>query len=507
MTSIQLEATPSAHQQSSEHTPSNPPASSSPLKNSSSYKDETRRSLRASSLDGTFSAAFENVVRGVLIGNFLLGLGAGAFEIGLLTSIPMLAHLLQPLGAHFSEKSQSRHQYCLWIYGSSRLLWLLPAIGIFLFSHELLTTHQLTLLTIAVLAASNVLDSIGSASWVSWMAVLVPAQLRGRYFSLRRSLSSLTALLTVPIGGWLVSTWMGGEIEGYGIALIIAVVMGVASLGFQFQIRDVNPQVEAAKLDKRISEHALENADINQVTIDKKQQTRLLEKCYEKKAEESDRGLLGDRNFLTLLFFLGLWTFAFNLSAPFFNFYLLETLSLDVQWVTLYGGLVHGAFFLMIMLWGKLADRIGNRPLLVINGILMSILPLLWLYTDAELTSVWIVLPLLHMLQGATFAALDLCLSNIQLELAPSAKQSGYFAIAAAITGTSGALGTTAGSLIAEISAWGLPALFVISAVVRLLSLIPLTFVQEERAHPMREILSPLLKRLPIAKQPAQAEA
>ena len=51
------------------------------------------------------------------------------------------------------------------------------------------------------------------------MAALVPAQVRGRYFSLRRSLSSLAALLTIPIGGWIVSEWMGGKIEGYGVAL------------------------------------------------------------------------------------------------------------------------------------------------------------------------------------------------------------------------------------------------------------------------------------------------
>lgn len=64
----------------------------------------SRQSLRASILDGTFSAVFENIVRGVLISNFLLGLGAGTFEVGLLTSIPMMAHLLQPLGAYWSEK-------------------------------------------------------------------------------------------------------------------------------------------------------------------------------------------------------------------------------------------------------------------------------------------------------------------------------------------------------------------------------------------------------------------
>jgi hypothetical protein len=61
-------------------------------------KADIRQSLQASTLDGAFASIFDNLVKGVLISNFLLDLGAGAFEIGLLASVPMLAHFLQPLG-------------------------------------------------------------------------------------------------------------------------------------------------------------------------------------------------------------------------------------------------------------------------------------------------------------------------------------------------------------------------------------------------------------------------
>ncbi len=436
-------------------------------------KPDIRQSLKASTLDGTFSSAFENIVRGVLISNFLLGLGAGAFEVGLLASIPMLAHLLQPLGAYFSEKATSRHLYCLRIYGISRLLWLLPAAGIFCFSRGALDAHGLTLLTMGVLAVSNILDSIGCAAWMSWMAVLVPAKLRGRYFSLRRSLSSLTALLTIPVGGWLVSSWMGGEVEGYGIVLLVAVVMGLASLGFQFQMSDVNPQLAKAAVSQTLADRP--------VHPDHELSTQV---------HPSPLGFWSDRNFLTLLLFLGLWTFGVNLSAPFFNFYLLDTLRLDVKWVTLYSSLSYGAFFLMIMLWGRLADRIGNRPVLIINCLLVAAIPLLWLYTDSGAVSLLLGLPLLHILQGGTFAALDLCLGNIQLELAPVTRQSVCFAIAAAIMGVTGALGATVGSFLAELPAFGLLGVFALSALVRLASIAPLVFVTEARAQPIRQLIN-----------------
>lgn len=442
-------------------------------------KPAIRQSLKASTLDGAFSSAFESIVKGVLISNFLLGLGAGALEVGLLTSIPMIAHLLQPLGAYFSERATSRHLYCLWIFGIARLLWLLPAAGIFCFSHGRLTAHELTLLTMVVLAVSTVLEAIGCAAWMCWMAVLVPVKLRGRYFSLRRSLSSLSALLTIPAGGWLVSSWMGSEIEGYGVVLLIAVFLGLVSLGFQFQMSDVNPQ----------------QADAPSVVAAKGESPSA--DCSSPESSACQRGeRAGDRNFLTLLIFLGLWSFGVNLSAPFFNFYLLDTLHLNVQWVTLYSGLIYGAFFVTIMLWGRLADRVGNRPILLVNCGLAAALPLLWLYTNSGIVSICLVLPLLHLMQGSAFAALDLCLANIQMELAPLDRQSSYFAIAAAVMGIAGAVGATSGSFLAASSTFGLPFLFALSALVRLLGITPLVFVREARAQPVRLLITQQRDRL-----------
>ncbi|WP_228021879.1 MFS transporter [Vasconcelosia minhoensis] len=466
MTSSQLEA--------SSQIASDPSLSSGPEKLT---KQQVRTSLQASTLDGVFSAVFENVIRGVLISNFLIGIGAGAAEIGLLTSIPLLTYLLQPLGAYLSEKSASRHHYCLWVYGLSRVLWLGLMAGIFLVSQRHLDPHWLILATIICLALCYILDSLGNAAWMSWMAVIVPNQLRGRYFSLRKSLSSLTALLVLPLGGWLVAAWPRGELEGYGVALAIAVAAGMVSMAFQFLMADVNPQTDAESAAAVATERASPPA----------------------------QRFWQDRNFLVLLLFLAAWTFGINLSTPFVNFYLLDKLSLDVRWVTFYSGISAAAFLLMIMLWGRWADRVGNRPVLLLNCMLTAIVPLLWLCTSSQPLSVWLWLPLLHVLQGATFAALELCLMNIQMELAPVGRQSAYFAIAAAVIGISGALSTTLGGFLAELPGFGLPALFALSAVLRSLGILPLFFVQESRSRSIRKMLGSYLPiRLRLAKVSGQ---
>jgi len=131
------------------------------------------------------------------------------------------------------------------------------------------------------------------------------------------------------------------------------------------------------------------------------------------------------------------------------------------------------------MTWGRLADRIGNRPILIGVGIVFAISPLLWLTTGANSLSVWLWLPLLHLMAGGTAAAIDLCSNNLQMAIAPDHHQSTYFGVAAACAGVSGALGTTAGGFLAQFGYGGLLGLFALSSVLRLGSLLPLLFTHE----------------------------
>ena len=333
---------------------------------SKASKQDLRNSLRASTLDGMFAAFFSSVASGVLITNFLLQLGASAVEIGLLSSIPMLLNLLQPLGAYFADRTSSRHNYCLWIFGPSRLLWLILVLGIGWVSWSDTDPQRLVTWTLAIILLSNILAALGSASWVSWMAALVPHKLRGRYFGLRNSASSLTTLLSVPLLGFAVSAWPSGPIQGYGIVLFLGILAGMVSLGFQFSMIDVNPQAPypASPTSQPVGVPGTELTSTS--------------------AQPQQASILKDTNFLMFLLYFGTWMFAVNLSSPFFNLYLLDNLNLDLSWATVYTSLVSGANLVMLVLWGKLADRLGNRPLLLLIGILVAVSPLFWLGVGAD---------------------------------------------------------------------------------------------------------------------------
>lgn len=430
-------------------------------------KQDLRTSLKASTCDGIFSAFFGCVTAEILLGNFLLELGASSLEIGMLSAIPMFAHFLQPVGAILADRSLSRRQYNLRIFVPARLLWLLLAMAIIGFEKGWCRSHQLIELTLVVVFLAHTSGALGIANWTSWMAVLVPRRLRGRYFGFRNSAANLTNLLSVPLLGLLVSRWQVSKLESYGLILILAVVAGLISLGFQLLMTDVNPQQgnETIKRDRVCASEADRDSDY-------------------RRSQETPSCLtfFKDTNFLKFLIFNGLWMFAVNSSAPFFNIYLLKDLGLDISWVTFYSSLTAGANVLMLVVWGKLADRIGNRSILIGVGIIVAILPLLWLGIDSDRLSTRLWLPLLYLFTGATVSAIDLCNNNLQMAIAPTHKPSSYFATAAAIGGLSGALGTTTGGILAQTSyIGGLPGLFVLSALLRAIALLPLLFVREPR--------------------------
>jgi MFS family permease len=445
-------------------------------------KGAIRTSLRASTIDGVFAAIFSITTTGILLSNFLVELGASPVVFGMVSSIPMIVNLIQPLGAYLSERTTSRFNYALWTYGISRLLWIGLVVAIWMAGLGLVDSHQLIILTLIIVLATNLLGGLGSASWLSWMAEIVPRRLRGRYFGIRNTISSFTNFVCVPLGGVGVSMWYGGTLQGYGVILAIGILSGITSIACQHFKIDINPQEENSLLREAQKVRELEEVqEVGQCVVASTPST-------------PPPSILKNANFLRYLGYFGLWMFAVNLSAPFFNLYMLDTLSLDVSLVTLYGSLQAGANLLLMILWGRLSDKIGNRPILLIVGILVAATPILWLGVGGNNNfDVFLWLPLLHVLTGGTWAAIDLCSNNLQIGVAPLRNQSRYFATAAAVAGASGALGTTIGSFLASNpNLGGLTTLFALSGVCRLVALVPLFFVEE----PYQKSLSDLFQEI-----------
>ena len=319
--------------------------------------------------------------------------------------------------------------------------------------------------TLGIILAAQVLLALGSASYLSWMGALVPHRLRGRYFGLRNCASTLTNLLCVTLMGLAVSALPGGTAHSYGAVLFVGVLAGLISLACQLFMTDVNPLLPASG---------------GKIATDSKPSQ-----------VSSGFPLLAifkDSNFLTFLLYFGLWTFAVNLSAPFFNMYMLEELGLDVSSVSLYNSLSAAARLVVLLGVGKLADRLGNRPLLIGVCLGVAAIPALYLGAGTHPGCLWPWLVLVYLISGGGWGVIELCNNNIQLEIAPARSDSAYFGSAAAVAGIAGALGTTVGGFLAE-SAGGFTWLFILSTIIRVVAIAPLFFVSEPRRPSLQHLL------------------
>ncbi len=437
---------------------------------------EIRRSLIASSIDGVFAAIYSNLTSGVLLSNFLVDLQANSFEVGILAAIPMLANVVQPLGAWWGDRSTSRRNYCSSVNVPARFVWLVLIIGIVLYTQHLLDDRAMVIWTMVVVAVSHLLGGLGSATWLSWMAALVPSKLRGRYFGIRNTASNLTSLIVVTIAGFWVANYPRGEIAAFEIALGVAVAAGFISMVYQWQMVDVSSSKLAIASHDNFEDNLIAATPMTNITA--LQTTSAIET------------ILQDRHFLGFTICFSAWMFALNLSAPFFNLYLLQDLAIDVSWVTLYNSLTSAANLALLIPFGRWSDRIGHRIPLVGMGLVMALLPVLWLGIGTDPLSLWVGLPLLFILNGGASAAIDLCINNLQIEIAHEHHQAQYFGITAAMGGISGSLGTCLGGTLASLDlVGGLTGLFVISSILRLLSLIPLILLQPEGERSLFQLL------------------
>jgi Na+/melibiose symporter-like transporter len=415
-----------------------------------------RSSLQASTLDGVFAAIFSNLTSGVLLSNFLVSLKIDAWEIGLVTAIPMLANFVQPVGAWLSDRFNSRRLYCTLVYLPARSIWLLLLAAIGWYLGGGIDAQTMTLLTMVIVALSHTIGGFGSAAWLSWMAILVPRQLRGRYFGWRNSAGNLTSSIVVILSGFWVANYPRGEVEAFAIALAVAIIAGATSMFCQWRMVDVNPQVWQAATNP-----AEESESVSAIEV-----------------------ILADRDFQKFLLYFSGWMFATNLSAPFFNLYLLQDLSIDVSWVTIYNSIATGANLLVLVPFGRWIDRAGYQLPLISVGALMAVLPLLWLGVGENNLWLWLGLPLLFLANGGACAAIDLCTNNLQLDIASERHHAKYFGIVAALGGICGAVGTIVGGVLLQVDfIGGLLGLFAISTVCRFLALIPILFLHPHQGQ------------------------
>jgi MFS family permease len=378
-------------------------------------------------LDGLFSTVGENFYA-AFVPLFALAYGATKGQIGLLTAVANLMGMAAFFpGAYISERMNRRKPLVVWTGGGLGRIAVLTIAVSPLFVRD---PALVILLLILLNGLRSFAGSFANPAWTAIVADLVPAGIRGRYFSGRNIAMAIAAMVVAPTAGMIIGRFDGNGVAGFQLVFGLAFVFGIlGTLSFA-----------------RIPEHGTRRvrADGRRVRI---------------------WALLRDNPaFVGFAISSFVWHFALQVAGPFFNVYIVTDLGGNTAIVGVAAAMAGGASLLGQYVFGGLLDRRGSVLIQRATGLIIPILPALWVIVTEPYQ-----IYLIEAVAGFLWAGYNLASFNLLLELSPDADRQSAVALYQTVVFAAAVLGPLAGGYLSE--AFGYRLVFATSAAVRFLGI------------------------------------
>ena len=432
--------------------------------------DEQRQSvLRDQIREGACSAVMQGAGE-TYLSAFAVLLHATPFQIGLLSAAPAIVGTWsQLLSVKLLDHLRARKPLIVAGAAAQAAAWL-PLLLL-----PLLFPSYGAWLVLAGAVMYVAAGHLTVPAWNSVMTELVDADRRGSYFARRARVIAVTSFLALAMGGLVLhfaEAW-GDPVRGFAIVFLSAAVARVASAGYLAKLQE-----------------------------------------YPAEASRPDRGL---RDFLTsrrsamlrrFLIFSGAFHVAAMMAGPFFIVYLLRDLHLTyVQYSVWLVAAIVGQF-ITLRQWGHIADTFGNKRVLAVTGLIIPLLPMLYLGTTN-----WMALVGVNFFSGMVWPGFALSLGNYVFDVVHPAERAKGVAVYHTVNAAGTALGAMLGSWLATIApsqvvvlgftlglASSLPVVFFLSGACRLLVALTLLGTFRERRRVVAISRRAFMAELPLIK-------
>lgn len=353
--------------------------------------------------DGAFTKGLETLTGGAFLVGFALALGASDLQIGLIAAIPLMAQIMNIPAIWVVERVRRRKLICLTGSLISRSLWVPIALSPFLLGPRIAL-----MMLMGALALGATIGAFSGLSWNSWMKDLLPGPLRGRMFSFRLWVMGLVGMGLSLTAAVVVDLWSGGSPLTSGgeqvLTPLSALYLAGGALGLVglfFLSRIPEPTMPAH-----------EGFSLRAALV----------------------GPLEDGRFRKLIGFTSSWAFASNLALPFIPVYLLKVLGYPFSTVMIFAIASQLANLALLNIWGRLADRFGNKSVLFVCAPVFSLSLLLWVLTvEGDQWFTLTLIGLIHVMNGMATAGIDVANANLLYHMAPQRLSSAYFSTAALV--------------------------------------------------------------------------
>ncbi len=422
---------------------------------------------------------------------FLIMLGFDDLTFGLLSAIPFVATFVQLAAAILIEKrGLKKHQFiqcAIW----HRALWLFIAAIPFFIPN--LPSSVAIVLMLCFLGCSAALASLAIPAWMIWMGDLIPRRIRGRYLGQRSRLGAavripLVIALGIMVDALLVRNIDGSVTETASVqrtllwvtcaVFVVGAVLGMIDVMLFYRIREVLPTVPDKARKPAIDIH-ISKPDKVGIAGRFIYAGRYVHEVWRQLIIDPVR----DRAFRRFVLHGATITFALTVSGWYFWRNAVRNLGFS-NLATNVMFLVCGPVAGMVAAkgWGRLIDRWGRRPVLVLatSMVVFSVMPWFFVtrYTPAPAFLVdsanwlsttigslfgysgWLIAPegapvgayligiLACCIGGASWTGVEMARTGIAFGFADGHGRSKYVAASGALISIGGILGGICGGLL-----------------------------------------------------------
>jgi MFS family permease len=305
-------------------------------------RSRLRRSLRASTLDASCYAAMVGFGE-TYFPAFALFLGASPLQVGIVTTVPILAGAAFQLWATAAAHRLGDRR---WVIASAALQ-AAVFVPIALLARRTGGGYPALLAWACLYWMLNL--GINPA-WNAWIARMVPPRIRSRYFGRRNVAVHSLVFASLLAGGFVIDAAVRtavGAGTGFAATFALAGASRLGSVWFLSQQHDPGSGTRSDRLPYR--------------TL----LTGFARQPYGR-----------------LILLIVLISGVVNLSAAYFTPYMLQRLNLSYARFTILNGSIFVARILSASYWGEIACSYGNRRALQVAAVLIVPLSALWVVSD-----------------------------------------------------------------------------------------------------------------------------
>lgn len=429
------------------------------------------RALRLVTFAGCLGMTWGTLVGSPVTTEFFRELGATPFQFGLLGGVPMLMLFMQYAGAWLANCVASRQRWFVILGVTHRLLYL-PLACLPLLFPQVPGTVMVPLL-IVLLAVSSGLGNAMGPIWLSWMGDLLPKRIVNRYWGTRQQFVTLT--WTLCFVGLTIFTYLAADMPArvaFPILTAVGVTAGVIDILLFLKVHEPPNRILARR--------------------------GLLDTLLEP---------LRHPQFQSLLPWSCGFAFSACFAAVFIQVFILEVLGLPVWQTNVIWCFMGLGSALVAKLWGRLADRHGHRPVLMICTSLKSCIML----TLVVVSPRWAipVLAVTFFIDNMLNCGNAIAQNGFMLKCSPKENRPMFLGSVVALNGLAGGLGAIVGGWFLRLTEgvhvqfasfdWGnYHLLFIVSFFLRIACVPMAAWVQEPRSSPAGVVVGEILAMWPM---------